>query len=167
MGADKELIWVPKDLAEQFQKLDSHEKQLEMVLEIIRRKKSDFMTEQEMLDEDLLEFKAVCLKHRKELETVYDEQAKKLEDLWKSQGDISSKINQHAKEVAGQLRPITHEVSELTDAVNILKKALDNIQLHIPHSLVQVAETISHMDEHTKEVLHVVLTSMQKGDSQS
>lgn len=159
---EKELIWVSKSAAEEFKRLDSVEAQAELVMEVIRRKKKDFTDEQAMLDDDILQFKAVCLKHRQELEKVYDEQAKKLEELWKTQGDISHKVSTHARQVAGEVAPLMEEVQNLAGQVDRLRSALNSLHIYVPENLVKIAETVSQMDEKTKEVLSVLLSAREK-----
>jgi archaellum component FlaC len=146
----KELIWVTKETAEAYKQLETVEEQEKMVKKIIHNKRLDIEGEQELLEENLLVFKGVCLAHRKELSKVYGEQNDLLEKLWEEVGDISGKINESAGELAAKIKPLKDEVA-------CLKREIEGLRLFVPDQLTRLAATVKSMDEDTRSLLRDLL----------
>jgi chromosome segregation ATPase len=146
----KELIWVSKELADEYKQLESVEEQERAVKKIIESKRLDLEEEQELLSENVLLFKGVCLAHKKELSKVYQEQADLLNTLWEDMGDVSTQISQHVNQMTKQIAPLKREVADL-------KKELDGLRLYVPERLARLAEQVSSMDEKTKSLLRELL----------
>ncbi len=161
---DKELIWVDKKLADEYKSLKSVEQQELLVKKVIEKRGLDLTEELEMLSDNTLQFKSVCLVHRKELEKIYAEESDKLYKLWEEMGDITSKISQHARAVAQQIDPIRREVSELSKNTSSLGKKIGQINLYIPDKLVQIASMVGAMDDKTKTLLRDLLDSKSVSD---
>lgn len=157
--SEKELIWVPKEIAEKYKNIESIEQHSEMILELIKRKKKDFAIENENLDDDVLTFKAVCLRHKAELQKVYNEQSEQLELLWKDCSNMSEKINEHARKIASDLSPIVNTVRELKNSITDVKARLADVSFYPSSQFVQVAEAVSRMDDATKILLRDVLNA--------
>ena len=153
----KELIWVSKELADEYKKFETVEEQERLVKKIIERKGIDINDENELLSENMLQFKNVCLLHKKELEKVYNEQAEKLEKLWNDCGDITPKVRQHAKKIVAETSSIGKSVDDLNSKIDDLKRKVSNINVHIPEQLVRLAETVSSMDDKSLSILKQLL----------
>lgn len=160
--SENELIWVSKELAEEYKNLDSVEAQEAAVKKIIERKRLDIEGEQELLSDSLLQFKSVCLVHRKELGKVYQEQADKLYELWEETGDISTLVSRHAKNIAAEIDPIRREIGELSRSIADLKKSLDVINIHVPEKLATVVSMVAAMDADTKSLMRDLLDRGRK-----
>jgi hypothetical protein len=146
----KELIWVSKELADEYKQLKSVEEQERAVKKIINNKRLDLEEEQELLSENVLLFKSVCLAHKKALSSVYQEQSDMLYKLWEDMGDVSSQISQHVKQMTNQIAPLKREVSNL-------KKEFEGLRLYVPERLARLAEQVGSMDEKTKSLLRELL----------
>jgi len=146
----KELIWVSAELAKKYNDLESVEEQERIVKKVIADKRLDIEAEQEQLDESILQFKSVCLAHRKALEGVYKEQSDTLYTLWEDMGDVSSQINQHVRQMTDKITPLKREVEQL-------KKELSGLSLYVPEQLARIAEQVGSMDEKTKSLLRELL----------
>lgn len=157
MTDNKELIWVSAEFAEEYKQLDSVEAQERAVKKIIQDKQLDLDREQELLSENLLQFKSVCLVHRKELQKVYQEQADTLYTLWEDMGDVTSEIGEHARKVADIILPLKNEVQSLAKQVSQLKKEISELHLYIPEQLVTLTLQVASMDEKTKILLRNLL----------
>jgi len=146
----KELIWVSKKLAEEYNQLESVEEQERIVKKVITDKRLNIEAEQELLSESVIQFKSVCLAHRKALENVYKEQSDILIKLWEDMGDVSTQINQHVRQMTDQVTPLKREVASL-------KKEIEGLRLYVPEQLARIAEQVGSMDEKTKSLLRELL----------
>lgn len=147
---DKELIWVSKELAEEYNQLESAKEQERAVKKIINDKRLDIEAEQELLSESLLQFKSVCLAHRKGLEKVYREQADTLNTLWEDMGDVTTQIDTSVNKLTGRISPLKQQVASL-------KKEIGGLNIYVPENLVKLASQVATMDDKTKILLHSLL----------
>jgi len=154
---EKEHIWVSKNLADEYKRLESVEEQEAAVKRVIEKKKLDLDAENEMLGESLLQFKSVCLAHRKELEKVYQDQADKIYAMWEELGDVSTMVSQHAKSLAAEIAPITKEIATARQNVDALKKSVSELDIYGAERVVELAKMVAQMDEKSKEILSALL----------
>ena len=163
MTEDRELIWVTKEFAEEYKQLGSVEEQERAVKKLINNKRLDLEEEQELLSESLLQFKSVCLAHRKELEKVYKEQADTLYTLWEDMGDVGTMIAQHARKMASEIKPIRKEVDELNLGIKALKEKINKTNFYFSDQFVNIAATVGSMNEETKGLLRALLNMKEEG----
>ena len=157
MKMSTQPIWVSAELAKEFEQLKSVEEQEASVKRVIERKRLDLDAENEMLGESLLQFKSVCLAHKKELEKVYQEQADKIYALWEDMGDVSSMVSRHAKALSAEIKPITLEVQAAKRSVDELKKSVLDLNVYGAERVVELAKMVSQMDDKSKEILSALL----------
>ena len=158
----QELIWVSRELAEEYKKLDSVDEQEAIVKKLINKKKLDIEQEQEQLSDSLLQFKSVCLVHKKELGKVYEEQADKLYSLWEETGDVSSMITKHARDISSLVQPMRTEINNLSKDIADLKKAMSELNIYGAERILEVVSKVKTMDEETKFLLKTLLNANTK-----
>jgi vacuolar-type H+-ATPase subunit I/STV1 len=154
---EKDLVWLPKSVAVKVKQIETVEEADSMIQEYIKTKRQDFIRELENLDDDVLTFKGVCLKHRQELKKVYDEQADLLDKLWEDCGDMGSKIHRHAKAIAAELAPLTAEVKSLKTSIEEVKKLIHEVSFYPAQQFVSTVESVARMDDKTKGLLRDLL----------
>jgi len=161
MSTEKTHIWVSKELADEYNAMESVEAQEAAVKKVIERKRLDLEEEQELLSESLLMFKSVCLAHKKELGRVYKEQAEALYKMWEDMGDVSSEVTRHARSTAELIAPIRAEVAALRKDIDGVKTDLSGLNLYIPENMARLAESVSRMDEKTQVLLSKLLAAKE------
>ena len=154
---EKDLVWLPKSVAVKVKQIETVEEADSMIQEYIKTKRQDFTRELENLDDDVLTFKGVCLKHRQELKKVYDEQSDLLDRLWDDCGDMGSKIHRHAKSLAAELAPLTAEVKSLKASIEEVKKLIGQVDFYPQQTFIQTVESVARMDDKTKGLLRDLL----------
>jgi hypothetical protein len=154
---EKDLIWVSKDLAKKFNELDTAEKQEAMVKEIIAKKRLELDRENESLEENMLLFKSVCLRHRNELAKVYEEESEKLEELFLSMGGIEAKVSKNVDEFVHKAKPISLEVSRLSEEVRRLNAAVSGINTHALENVIRLAKEFDNMGDKAKSLVRLML----------
>jgi len=155
--SDKELIWVQKDLAQKFNNLSSSEEQEKLVTNIINDKKLDITNEMEYLEENLLMFKGVCLKHKNELTKVYNEETSKLEDMYDHVGEMRQGIDKSAKQLTDALIPLQKTVSDLKNDMKSISDELKHINVYGIERFLELVDKINAMDEGSKEMLKFLM----------
>ena len=154
---EKDLVWLPKSVAAKVKQIETVEEADNMIQEYIKTKRQDFTRELESLDDDVLTFKGVCLKHRQELKKVYDEQADLLDELWEDCGDMGSKIHKHAVAIAAELAPLTAEVKSLKSSIEEVKRLIGQVDFYPQQTFIQTVESVARMDDKTKGLLRDLL----------
>jgi uncharacterized coiled-coil DUF342 family protein len=151
-------LYIDKNLAEQYKQLESVEAQEEAVKKLILRKGLDLEEENEHLSESLLQFKHVCLKHKIELQKVYNEQSENLYNLWESCGDVTSQISKHAKSIATEIEQINRSIAHTSSDVDKLKEKINSVNIYGAERIVELAKMIAKLDDATKDILSQILT---------
>ena len=154
---EKDLVWLPKSVADKVKQIETVEEADSMIQEYIKTKRQDFIRELENLDDDVLTFKGVCLRHRQELKKVYVEQADLLDKLWEDCGDMGSKIHKHAVAMAAELAPLTAEVKSLKSSIEEVKKLIGQVNFYPQQTFIQTVESVARMDDKTKGLLRDLL----------
>ena len=154
---ERDLVWLPKSVAVKVKQIETVEEADSMIQEYIKTKRQDFIRELENLDDDVLTFKGVCLKHRQELKKVYVEQADLLDKLWEDCGDMGSKIHRHAVAMAVELAPLTAEVKSLKSSIEEVKKLIHEVSFYPTQQFVSTVESVARMDDKTKGLLRDLL----------
>ena len=162
IAGEKELIWVPKKLADEYAKYETVQEQERLVKELINRKKINIENENEHLEEQMLQFKSVCLAHRRELEKAYTEESSKVEQLFLDLGDYSKKVRDSAEKLAGQIRPLSEEIENIEKNVSSIKKQLHGLDVFAVERLVDLASKLNQMDEGTKQIMQFLLNEYKK-----
>lgn len=164
MTEEKDLVWLPKSVAAKVKLVETVEEADNMIQEYIKTKRQDFTRELENLDDDVLIFKGVCLKHRQELKKVYDEQTDLLDKLWEDCGDMGSKIHEHAVALAAELAPLTAEVKNLKSSIEEVKRLIGQVDFYPQQTFIQTVESIARMDDKTKGLLRDLLDLKRVGE---
>lgn len=166
MEQAKELIWVSKEYAEEYKKLDTVQAQAKLAKEILEAKKIDISSEMSQLDDDLIRFKSACLIHKAEMEKVYKEQAslveKLIEDCWDIMPKVKQDANKFAFEVKAELEPIGKVVSSLKEDVNSLKTSLNDLNIYGMNQVIDLANKLTQMDDNTKEILSFLVQNYKR-----
>ena len=164
MIEEKDLVWLPKSVANKVKQLETVEEADRLVQEYIKTKRQDFNRELENLDDDVLIFKGSCLKHRQELKKVYVEQSELLDKLWEDCGDMGSKIHRHAVALAAELAPLTAEVKNLKASIDEVRRLIDSVSFYPQQTFIQTVESVARMDDKTKGLLRDLLDLKKIGE---
>lgn len=147
---EKELIWVDKDLAKQYQELDSDTKKAELVNELIKQKKIDITDDIQNLDDDLLRFRAFVLNYSTEFKKAYDEQANRIYEIWEECVEPIEKIDKKTLAIKKDIYSISNDVEELADK-------LKNLNIYKIERLIELIEMYNRMSENDKEIFKLIL----------
>lgn len=162
MSNNKELIWVSKEFAAQYNELETLEAQERIAKEVLEKKRLDLSSEYELLDESLLQFKAVCLSHKNALEKVYIEEADKIYKMWEEMGDVRSKVSEHARALADEIKPLKNEIEYAQNAITDLKNQLDGLDVYGAERVAGLAETVAGLNEGAQGILKFMVDNYKQ-----
>ena len=152
MSAGREIVWMQKEQAEKFKKIESLDEQIIAIDEIISKRKLDIRTDMEALEEDMLLFKAFAVKYRNELKKLYDDQHDQAYALWEKYNEELPRIETAISEVRKRAEPLERLVEGL-------EKSLNKLESWKLDSLTGIIETIRCTDDKTRDMLCFLLTN--------
>ena len=161
--AEKELIWVTKEQADQFKELDTAEHQSKIALKILETKSLDIQSDLQQLDDDAVRFKAACLTHKATLESVYKEQSEKMDKLIEECWDVMPKAKKNADKMAAEFAPVVEMVKNLNKEVEDLKKSASDINFYGLRDLSSAVEQIRNLDSESKEMIQFLMANFKEG----
>jgi hypothetical protein len=156
MSNKKELIWVDEGVAKKYAAALDDEAKRSIVLEVIAQQRKDFTEELRQLDDDVLQFRAICLTHRAALSGVYAEQSALVDKLWGEMSAPVASIAESAKKLAGTLNPIRDEIAFLRKEVALLNRDLDSLSVRDLSGVIDLAERVSRLTPATRELLQLM-----------
>lgn len=147
---ERDLIWVNKDLAEQYKELDTDFKKVELVNKIIADKKLDITNDIQNLDDDLLRFKAFALNYSTAFKKTYEDQSEKLFKIWE---DCSEPINK----IDAKTMSIRKDIIGISKDIDGLAKQLETLNTYKLERLIELIQTYNNMSDNDKDVFKVIL----------
>ena len=149
---DKELIWVPKEVAEKFKSFENDVEAGEIVIQYIDRSKRDMETALEGLDEDVIIFKGWSARIKKAYKEALDEQLESSYAMFEEiNGQIPS-ITKKVAEVRESLEPVKRDIQEIN-------KALEGINTYRIEGLLETISLIKNalQDDNMKKILKMLV----------
>jgi hypothetical protein len=151
----QELIWVPVELKEAWEKATSEEEQKRIFFQTIENRKLDIKNQIECLEDELLIFKGIGLKYKTELEKVYEEQSDKVSKIWED-FNVGDKLFSQAKAINDSLRPVVNTINEINEK-------LSAISTYRIENMISLIEKFNCMSEGTKKMLELLISN-EKGE---
>jgi len=161
MSEDKDLIWVPKKIADEYKAAESDETKEKIIKRILDKQKIDIESEFDRLNEVELQFKAICITHKNTLEKVYKEQYDMLYKLWEETGDVYSEVSNKNKELKQSAEKTNDVVKSIKDNIDNINKVL-NFDVYAIERFVALIDKLNMADAKTKEMLQFLMTSFAK-----
>lgn len=146
-------LYLPKEIADKVNEAKDKKKiQEEYILKWVEEQKKDIKNSVDALEDDLITFKAVAIKHKNALKEIYEEQLSKLEnlydDIWDKKDEISKKTKYVENEMKA-LEPIIKNVSE----------KLNNLNTYRIEELLKLVNKISNMSAKEKRIMQFLMSS--------
>ena len=152
---DEEYVgfYVSKEIATKLKEAkDKKAIEEEFVLKWIDEQKKDIKLSVEALEDDLITFKAVAIKHKNQLKQAYEEQQvlveKLYDDIWKKRDEVKYKIEN-----------VKNEMNDLTDIIQSVDKKLSGINIYKIEELLKLVNKISNMSTKEKRIMQFLMTN--------
>ena len=136
MSNEKQIVWLPMELAEKVKAVTSEEGIDKIVMDHIEKTKSGMTEDIDCLEEDVLRYKALLVGIRTKLKEAYKTHATELEKVWDNHaenlGVMEKKVKQLVKtldaklrEIEGQCRKVSSwEIDNFVESIRKLDEAL-------------------------------------------
>ena len=150
MNDDKELIWVKKEIAEEYKSLESDIKMADMINDIIRRKKVDISDDIENLDDDLIRFKGFCLNYANKFKEAYNEQTENIEKIWED-------CNEPISNIVSKTSHIKKEISGISGDIRNISASINDLDTYKLDRIIGIIEKYNSMTDDDKEIFKLIL----------
>ena len=150
MNDDKELIWVKKEIAEEYKSLESDIKMADMINDIIRRKKVDISNDIENLDDDLIRFKGFCLNYASKFKEAYNEQTENIEKIWED-------CNEPISNIISKTSHIKKEISGISGDIRNISASINDLDTYKLDRIIGIIEKYNSMTDDDKEIFKLIL----------
>lgn len=119
---EKELVWVPKELAEKINELGEGLTKENLVLSYIEQAKRDIQGELDSLDESILLFRGMMVKARQDFEKAKNAELEANYAVWENSEKDFEAMREKAKCMVETLKPLKEELQEVCDLLNRIDK---------------------------------------------
>lgn len=160
MSKDKDLVWLPKELVVKLKEVENEEELKEKyILKYIDGLKRDVSKEIELIDEDILEFKASCIRYKKGMKSIYDEETDALYAAWEAMDQKRGKLLLNSEAISKHLKPIRQEIDSLTKDLDRLVEKIDYTTINKFEKISGILNTYSRLDDDTKQMFRLMVES--------
>jgi len=149
---NKELIWVTKEVAEEYKALDSDIVKADLVNELIRRKKISIDGDLESLEDDLIRFKGFASNYANRFKKAYEEQGDKINQIWEDCQEPIDKIHSKTKQMTNSIEKLHKDVKKISDE-------LDNFNTYKIEKVIDLIDQYNRMTDEDKQIFSVILSS--------
>jgi hypothetical protein len=133
---EKELVWLPKDVAEKVLQLEEAKKSGDLVLEYIEQAKRDLNISLESLDEDVIQFKAQMISARKKFEEAKTVELAANYEVWEKFDLEKAGIRKKAQDLKQELQP-------MIDELNQVKRLMSEINSYDISNLLKIIKEVN------------------------
>jgi hypothetical protein len=115
----KELIWVEKEFAARFSKIESDEEKQSVLNKYIdgvaKKAKDDYSSTLECMKEDAVLFQGLMLETKRVFEKTKNESLSAFYDLWENYDKEKSEVVKKVNAIKDELEPLKKELKEIKD----------------------------------------------------
>jgi hypothetical protein len=112
---EKEIVWLPKKLADKVKALENSDN---FVDDYIEQSRTEIRANLDTFDSEIIEYRANMIKARKAFEIAKDEMIKASYEIWDKFQDDKKSLCSMATELTNGLLPLTNELKKINDMIN-------------------------------------------------
>ncbi len=129
----KDLIWVPKEIADKYKEMESDAGKLEFIEKYIEESRQDLKIDLDGFEDDVLQYRGLMLKAKETFRKAKDEEIQSHYDLWENFEKEKPKVSEKINSIIALLNPLKNELQEFKD----LFKSIDL------HNLQEIERTLN------------------------
>lgn len=155
MNNEKDLIWLPKQLAQKIKDVEDVKKLEAEIISYCQEVEQSLKTDVECMDDTIIQFKANLIKAKTEFKKAKDEELDAMYKLWEDYDVELSKTRKQVETAKASLEPLKKELQEV--------KAL--IQGFDTWGMKDLFETVKNFTDlwgRNKEVFEFLMKNYQK-----
>ena len=112
---EKEIVWLPKKLADKVKALENSDN---FVDDYIEQSRTEIRANLDTFDSEIIEYRANMIKARKAFEIAKDEMIKASYEIWDKFQDDKKSLCSMATELTNGLLPLANELKKINDMIN-------------------------------------------------
>lgn len=162
MTEDKDLVWVPKKLADEINayKDPFHDKVVELMENYIDDSKNEWKMNFESLEEDLLMYRGLMVKTKKAFQEAKEEQCGAAYELWEK---IEAEIPK-TQEKIDKLIKLFDPLEKKLDKLNNSLAKINTYQIERFTELVAKLDSILSCEGQTSDMMVFLMENFKKGE---
>jgi chromosome segregation ATPase len=121
LNEEKEIVWLPKSIANQIKDLNDKKMEEEIILKYIDESRSDIKNSLESLDDDLLQYRALMVKTRNAFKEAKEEQLQANYELWENFDKEMPSLQEKIDKVKKAIEPVSNQIKELNEALGDIR----------------------------------------------
>jgi archaellum component FlaC len=151
---EKKLIWVPDELATEFENATGESAQIEVVKKIIAKAKGSMEDDLNALGEDAARFRGIMLGYKKEYGKVLEEHLTATYKVWEDIEDKMPNTKGICAKLSSEVKTIETEIDHVLEKVKSIETKLNGFSTY---QLMEIVKVISGADEKTCDILRLAL----------
>lgn len=148
---DKEIVFIPKEMKEQLQKIEDGVIEQHAIKDIIANFNRQIKMMDEELDESTMLFRHHAKKVKEKYKEVVDVEIESMNELWET-------LDQKRYEVSKKLNGLHERIRTTKDDLRELKKMTESIGVYGLTELIQLIDKVKYMNPRDKELLQYVFS---------
>jgi hypothetical protein len=154
MENEYDYMRVPKDLAIKLKELENEDALYEKeVLKYVDRTKKDISNQVELLDDDVLMFKAKLASYKKAFKEAYESADTEMYSFWE---DLDKKLSMRYKSMSTRTKNVTdifdREFHQKKEMIDSLYKRMEHLNTYKFESILSFLKSFEQLDSKTKEL---------------
>jgi chromosome segregation ATPase len=119
MDNEKELVWLPKEIADEVQKLQDpfSEECRALIAKYIDEARRDYQNDLQALDEDVLMYRGLLVKAKKSFEAAKNEQLSAHYDVWEKFDKDLPRLEERVNRLTSRLTPLQEDLDEISTTI--------------------------------------------------
>jgi len=150
---EKKLIWVPAELATEFENATGDAAQIEVVKKIIAKAKGSMEDDLNALDEDAARFRGIMLGYKKAYGQVLEEHLAATYKIWEDIEDKMPNTKVMCAKLSSEVQTIETEIDHVLEKVKSIGTKLNGFSTYQLVEIVKAVEIISRADDRTIDIL--------------
>ncbi len=151
---DKELIWLPVDMVKRLKEVEDKEELMEKeVISYIDKTKRDISGQVELLDDDILQFKAKLSLYKKAFKEAYESADTEMYAFWE---DLDNKLTHRHKSLRDRTARVTavfdREYEKRSSDIDSLYKRLESFNAFQFEKIISFLKQFNSLDDETKDL---------------
>lgn len=155
MNNEKDLIWLPKQLAQKIKDVEDVKKLEAEIISYCQEVEQSLKTDVECMDDTIIQFKANLIKAKTEFKKAKDEELDAMYKLWEDYDVELSKTRKQVETAKASLEPLKKELQEV-------KSLIQGFDTWGMKDLFETVKNFTDLWGRNKEVFEFLMKNYQK-----
>ena len=146
MSEEKELVWLPKELAAKINDIEGVEGLRKEILSYVDETKRHLRNDIEMMDEDILLYKAYMIQARDKFKQAKNEELEANYTLWETFDEELGETRKRVRNVQDVLEPLKKDL-------NTIEQSIRNLNTYKMEDVLKIVDKFNNMSDNELRVI--------------